>query len=80
MEDVRNVYKSGYIKKMMQEASAQLGVPLSSIVPVKNYSEELDLDPNTDILLLSAIIQMLRFADNYFDDISEKFSDVEAKE
>ncbi|XP_053178044.1 interferon-induced protein 44-like isoform X1 [Scomber japonicus] len=80
MEDVRNIYKSGYIKDMMQEVSARLGVPLSCIVPVKNYSEELDLDPNTDILLLSAIIQMLRFADNYFDDISDKFSDIEVKE
>ncbi|XP_044217293.1 interferon-induced protein 44-like isoform X6 [Thunnus albacares] len=74
MEDVRNVYKSGYIKEMMQEAGARLGVPLSCVVPLKNYSEELELDPNTDILLLSAIIQMLRFADNYFDDISDKLS------
>lgn len=80
MKDVRNVYQSGYIKEMMQEASAQLGVPLSCIVPVKNYSEELELDLNTDILLLSAIIQMLRFADNYFDDISDKFSNIETKE
>lgn len=80
MKDVRNVYQSGYIKEMMQEASAQLGVPLSCIVPVKNYSEELELDLNTDILLLSAIIQMLRFADNYFDEISDKFSNIETKE
>ncbi|XP_042272806.1 interferon-induced protein 44-like isoform X8 [Thunnus maccoyii] len=80
MKDVRNVYQSGYIKEMMQEASGQLGVPLSCIVPVKNYSEELELDTNTDILLLSAIIQMLRFADNYFDEISDKFSNIETKE
>uniref|UniRef100_A0A3B3DVB7 G domain-containing protein n=1 Tax=Oryzias melastigma TaxID=30732 RepID=A0A3B3DVB7_ORYME len=52
-EDVRNVYRSGYIK--------ELGVPLSCIIPVKNYSEELELDTNTDILLLSAVVQMLRF-------------------
>ncbi|XP_044217289.1 interferon-induced protein 44-like isoform X3 [Thunnus albacares] len=80
MEDVRNVYKSVYIKEMMQEASARLGLPLSCVVPLKNYSEELELDTNTDILLLSAIIQMLRFADNYFDDISDKFSNIETKE
>ena len=64
----------------MQEVSARLGVPLSCIVPVKNYCEELELDPNNDILLLSAIIQMLRFADNYFDEISDKFSDIDIKE
>uniref|UniRef100_A0A4W6CLB4 TLDc domain-containing protein n=1 Tax=Lates calcarifer TaxID=8187 RepID=A0A4W6CLB4_LATCA len=62
-----NVYKSSYIKEM--EVSARLGVPLSCVIPVKNYSEELELDLNCDILLLSAVIQMLRFADNYFDEI-----------
>ncbi|XP_059203469.1 interferon-induced protein 44-like [Centropristis striata] len=79
-EDVRNIYKSGYIKEMMQEVSSRLGVPLSCVVPVKNYSEELELDLNCDILLLSAVIQMLRFADNYFDDISDQFSNIEVKE
>ncbi|XP_037625756.1 interferon-induced protein 44-like isoform X3 [Sebastes umbrosus] len=79
-EDVRNTYKSGYIKEMMQEISARLGVPVSCVVPVKNYSEELELDLNCDILLLSAVIQMLRFADNYFDEISDRFSNMETKE
>ncbi|XP_042272802.1 interferon-induced protein 44-like isoform X6 [Thunnus maccoyii] len=73
MEDVRNVYKSGYIKEMMQEAGARLGVPLSSVVPVKNYTENLELDTNTDILLLSAIIHMLHYADNYVDDNTNTF-------
>ncbi|KAK1896618.1 Interferon-induced protein 44-like [Dissostichus eleginoides] len=76
-EDVKNIYKSSYIKEMMQEVSARLGVPLSCVVPVKNYSEELELDPDCTTLLLSAIIQMLRFTDNYFDDISDKFSNIE---
>ncbi|XP_051233348.1 interferon-induced protein 44-like isoform X1 [Dicentrarchus labrax] len=79
-EDVKNIYRSGYIKEMMQEVSARLGVPLSCVVPVKNYSEELELDPDCDILLLSAVIQMLRFADNYFDEISDRSSNMEVKE
>ncbi|XP_026200966.1 interferon-induced protein 44-like [Anabas testudineus] len=78
-QDIRNIYKSGYIKDMMQEASARLGVPLSCVVPVKNYSEELELDLNCDILLLSAVIQMLRFADNYFDELSDRFNNMETK-
>ncbi|XP_024120547.1 interferon-induced protein 44-like [Oryzias melastigma] len=73
-EDVRNVYRSGYIKELMQEAAARVGVPLSCIIPVKNYSEELELDTNTDILLLSAVVQMLRFVDNFFDEISDQLS------
>uniref|UniRef100_A0A3Q1G8S1 Interferon-induced protein 44-like n=1 Tax=Acanthochromis polyacanthus TaxID=80966 RepID=A0A3Q1G8S1_9TELE len=79
-EDVRNIYKSGYIKELMQEVGAQLGVPLSCVVPVKNYSEELELDMNCDILLLSAVIQMLRFVDNYFDELSDRLSKVEIKD
>uniref|UniRef100_A0A3B5A6C2 Interferon-induced protein 44-like n=1 Tax=Stegastes partitus TaxID=144197 RepID=A0A3B5A6C2_9TELE len=79
-KDVRNVYKSGYIKELMQKVSTRLGVPLSCVVPVRNYSEELELDLNCDILLLSAIIQMLRFADNYFDDVSDRLSEVKLKE
>ncbi|XP_071402727.1 interferon-induced protein 44-like isoform X2 [Centroberyx affinis] len=79
-EDLRNIYKSQYIKDTVQEVSARLGVPLSCVVPVKNYYEELELDLNCDILLLSAVLQMLRFVDNYFDDLSDQFSNLETKE
>ncbi|KAK5599522.1 hypothetical protein CRENBAI_019962 [Crenichthys baileyi] len=73
-EDLRNIYKSGYIKDLMQEVSTRVGVPLSCVVPVKNYNEELELDLSCDILLLSAVIQMLRFVDNYFDELSDRLS------
>ncbi|XP_061594808.1 interferon-induced protein 44-like isoform X2 [Cololabis saira] len=73
-EDLRNVYKSLYIKNLMQEVSSRLGMPMSCVVPVKNYSEELELDMNCDILLLSAITQMLRFVDNYFDELSDRLN------
>lgn len=67
-EDLKNVYQSHYINRMMQEVSAQLGVSLSAVVPVKNYSKEVDIEPQNDILLLTAVIQMLRAAEGYFDD------------
>uniref|UniRef100_A0A3Q3RTJ3 TLDc domain-containing protein n=1 Tax=Mastacembelus armatus TaxID=205130 RepID=A0A3Q3RTJ3_9TELE len=78
-QDIKNIYKSSYIKEMMQDISARLGVPLSCVVPVKNYCEELELDVNCDILLLTAITQMLRSADSYFDDLSDRFNYVEMK-
>lgn len=56
----------------MHEVSDRLGLPLSCIVPVKNYSKELEVDPNCDIVLLSAVIQMIRLADDYFDEINEQ--------
>ncbi|CAN9500340.1 unnamed protein product [Ophioblennius macclurei] len=78
-EDVRKIYHSSYIKDLMQKASSRLGVPMTCVVPVKNYSEELELDVNCDVLLLSAIIQMLRFADNYFDEVTDKLSKLQIK-
>ncbi|XP_023195115.1 interferon-induced protein 44-like isoform X1 [Xiphophorus maculatus] len=79
-ENLTNIYRSVYIKEIMQEASTKLGMPLSCIVPVRNYVEELDLDLNSDVLLLSAVIQMLRFADNYFDEISDQLGNLQNKE
>ncbi|XP_074484757.1 interferon-induced protein 44-like [Sebastes fasciatus] len=72
--DIRNIYKSGYIEEMMQEVGARLRVSMSCVVPVKNYSKEFELDVNCDILLLTAIIQMFRSADSYFDELSDRFS------
>lgn len=59
----------------MQEVSTQLGVSLSAVVPVKNYSQELEIDPQTDILLLNAVVHMLRAAEGFFDDLPEERSE-----
>ena len=52
----------------MSKAGEMLGMSKSSIMPVKNYSSELDLDSNTDTLLLAAIDLILEYADLYFLD------------
>ncbi|XP_048020320.1 interferon-induced protein 44-like [Megalobrama amblycephala] len=67
-EDLKNVYQSHYINRMVQEVSTRLGVSLSAVIPVKNYYQELEIDPQTDILLLNAVVQILRAAEGYFDD------------
>ncbi|XP_032427042.1 interferon-induced protein 44-like isoform X2 [Xiphophorus hellerii] len=79
-EDLTNIYQSIYLKETMQQASAKLGIPLSCIVPVRNYTETLDLDVNCDILLLSALTQMLRSADNFYDDFSDQLSTLQTRE
>lgn len=66
-EDLKKVYHSVYIQRKARDLSESLGIPLSCILPVKNYSEELDLDLNTDILLLSAVEQMLNYVDSFFE-------------
>ncbi|XP_073700792.1 interferon-induced protein 44-like [Garra rufa] len=68
-ENLQSLYASSYIKTKVQEVSSRLGVPVSCVLPVKNYSQELELELNCDVLLLTALQQMLRFADDYFDDI-----------
>ncbi|KTF92273.1 hypothetical protein cypCar_00021383 [Cyprinus carpio] len=67
-KDLQNTYASSYIKSKVQEVSSRLGVPVSCVLPVKNYSQELELELNCDILLLTALQQMLRFANDYLDD------------
>ncbi|XP_073699742.1 interferon-induced protein 44-like [Garra rufa] len=69
-KNLQNIYASSYIKSKVQEVSSWLGVPVSCVLPVKNYSQELELELNCDILLLTAIQQMLNFAEDYLDDAS----------
>ncbi|XP_049917254.1 interferon-induced protein 44-like isoform X2 [Epinephelus moara] len=66
-EDLKNVYRSVYIQRKARELSESLGIPLSCVLPVKNYSEELELDQDTDILLLTAMEHMLNYADSFFE-------------
>ncbi|KAM7403360.1 hypothetical protein PAMA_004013 [Pampus argenteus] len=65
--DLKNVYRSVYIQRKARELSESLGIPLSCVLPVKNYSEELELDLDTDILLFSAVEHMLNYADSFFE-------------
>ncbi|XP_035863451.1 interferon-induced protein 44-like isoform X5 [Sander lucioperca] len=67
-KDVTKVYESRIIRDMMSKAGALLGMSTSYIVPVKNYSSELDLDASTDVLLLSAVDHILQYAELYFQD------------
>ncbi|XP_072562537.1 interferon-induced protein 44-like [Paramormyrops kingsleyae] len=69
-EDLKNVYRSCYIKDLIYKVSDCLGIPVSQVLPVKNYDHENVLDTCCDVLLLSAMQQMLNFADNYFDNFN----------
>ncbi|XP_072562840.1 interferon-induced protein 44-like [Paramormyrops kingsleyae] len=70
-KDLKNVYRSCYIKDLIERTSRCLGIPMLNVLPVKNYCHEIELNDTCDILLLSAMKQMLNFADNYFDDCEE---------
>ncbi|XP_072245317.1 interferon-induced protein 44-like isoform X3 [Leuresthes tenuis] len=67
-KDISQVYQSRNIEDTMRQAAALLGMSPSYIVPVKNYSAELDVHVNTDVLLLSAVDHILQYADLFFKD------------
>ncbi|GAA6213316.1 interferon-induced protein 44-like [Lates japonicus] len=75
-EDLKNVYRSVYIQRKARQLSESLGIPLTCVLPVKNYSEELDLDQDTDILLFTAVEQMLNYADSFFENLDTEDQEV----
>ncbi|KAM4560800.1 interferon-induced protein 44-like [Fundulus diaphanus] len=64
-KNLRNVYKSKYLKKKMGDFSSSVGIPMNRILPVKNYSKEIELNPDIDTLIMSALKLMIDFGDDY---------------
>ncbi|XP_019632587.1 PREDICTED: interferon-induced protein 44-like [Branchiostoma belcheri] len=67
-EDLSTVYRSRFILEKVKEVSEKLGLPEYHIFPVQNYSKQTSLDTQIDILALSALTQILGFADDYLDE------------
>ncbi|XP_047674996.1 interferon-induced protein 44-like [Tachysurus fulvidraco] len=67
-KDVKDVYSSRPVQKKMQKAATLVGLPLSYVLPVKNYVSTLTVDCNTDILLLSAVMNILQAVNDSFED------------
>nr|XP_040056344.1 interferon-induced protein 44-like [Gasterosteus aculeatus aculeatus]XP_040056345.1 interferon-induced protein 44-like [Gasterosteus aculeatus aculeatus] len=65
--DLKNVYRSVYLQRKAREMSESFGIPLSCVLLVKSYSEELELDEDVNILLLTAVEQMLNYSDSFFE-------------
>ncbi|XP_056586162.1 interferon-induced protein 44-like [Triplophysa dalaica] len=62
--NLRKIYHSKKIKEKMQMCSDKVGVPMTSIFPVKNYHEEIDTNDTIDVLILKALDQILHNADD----------------
>ncbi|KAF5893761.1 interferon-induced protein 44-like, partial [Clarias magur] len=67
-EDLSDVYSSLTVQNKMKKAGEMVGLPLSYVLPVKNYVSQLTVDCNTDILLLSVAMSILQAADDTFED------------
>lgn len=51
----------------MEECNRRLGVPMNYIFPVKNYHEEINNNAQTDVLILTAVTNILNFANDYVE-------------
>ena len=67
-DELSLVYHSTAIEGDIEALGDKLGVPLSQILPIKNYHKETELNPAVDVLAMSAVRQMLRLADDYFEE------------
>ncbi|KAI5627753.1 interferon-induced protein 44-like, partial [Silurus asotus] len=67
-ENVTHVYSSRNVQEKMEKAAELVGLPLSYVLPVKNYVSQLTVDCNTDILLLSAVMSILQAVDDTLED------------
>ncbi|KAM9455075.1 interferon-induced protein 44-like [Clarias gariepinus] len=64
----RKIYTSKKVKEKMKECSHKLGVPMNCIYPVQNYYEQITNDMDMDILILMAMTDIVRFANDYIED------------
>ncbi|XP_029996430.1 interferon-induced protein 44-like [Sphaeramia orbicularis] len=66
--NLRNVYKSKFVKRQMEVLSASLGIPLNCIFPVKNYHSEIAPNDDLEMLILMALKQMIHFGEDFVND------------
>uniref|UniRef100_A0A2K6S186 Interferon-induced protein 44-like n=1 Tax=Saimiri boliviensis boliviensis TaxID=39432 RepID=A0A2K6S186_SAIBB len=64
-----NMSRSTTYQSQVTNVNKMLGIPISNILMAGNYASDLELNPVNDILIRSALRQMLRAADNFLEDL-----------
>ncbi|XP_027626679.1 interferon-induced protein 44 isoform X1 [Tupaia chinensis] len=67
--DLIDIYRCMPVKIKLNQVNRKLGFALSDILVVSNYTSEWSLDPVKDVLILSALRQMLWTADDFLEDL-----------
>ncbi|KAM9454761.1 interferon-induced protein 44-like isoform 1-T1 [Clarias gariepinus] len=70
--DLGKMYQSKKIKEKMDVCSVNVGIPLNAIYPVMNYSESITQDSLIDMFILTALRDILNFANDYVERELEK--------
>ncbi|KAK2817760.1 hypothetical protein Q7C36_021693 [Tachysurus vachellii] len=71
-QDLKKIYYSRKINAKAAECSNNVGISLNAIYPVKNYPESIMQEPDTDVLILTALRDILNFANDYVEREMEK--------
>ncbi|TNN27222.1 Interferon-induced protein 44 [Liparis tanakae] len=66
-KNLRNVYKSKFLKEQMDRLSATLGLQPNFIFPVKNYHSEVDVEDDVDALILNALQRILESGEEFLN-------------
>lgn len=56
-----------FFDAQMKAFSAEVGIPMNCIFPVKNYSDEISMNEAVDTLILSALEKMIDFGDDFIE-------------
>ncbi|XP_057604753.1 interferon-induced protein 44 [Hippopotamus amphibius kiboko] len=70
--DLIDIYRCVPVKLKLEAVHRELGFALSDIFVVSNYTSEWELEPIMDVLILSALRQMLWAADDFLEDLPLK--------
>ncbi|KAM8725333.1 interferon-induced protein 44-like isoform 2-T2 [Acanthopagrus schlegelii] len=65
--DLKNIYKAQSMKDQMERFSADVGIPMNCIFPVKNYHQEINIDNDIDVLILSALREIISYGDDFIN-------------
>ncbi|XP_069422781.1 interferon-induced protein 44 isoform X1 [Ovis canadensis] len=67
--DLIDIYKCVPVKLKLEAVHRKLGFALSDIFVVSNYTSEWELEPVIDVLILSALREMLWAADDFLENL-----------
>ncbi|XP_068565209.1 interferon-induced protein 44-like [Cebidichthys violaceus] len=69
-KDVRNIYKSKKMKETMEKFSKESGIPMNCVFAVQNYCEEIDLNSDADVLILSSLMSIVNAGNDFLNKIN----------